>query len=421
MVEFDNNFEIYDTDLENEEKELVEYYENKTNKKLYPAQSEKIMISIIAYAKHLVMLRFQECIKNLLLPYAKGIWLDILGFLVGCIRIAAAQSKSTLKVTLYQEFSFDKTLPKGSEIETNDGDAIFTTDEDLIIPAGETVGYVGITSAQAGSVLNYKSGEITSLLQNYEFIESVENITNCEGGSDEEEDDAYRERIASAPERFSTAGPEEAYKYHIMSAHKDITDCSCVLPDDSCTLKIGSNTYIEENNEIVTPNFIATVNYNSCSVTFPSGTSLTEDITIKFPKQGELNWYILTKDGIASQTILDTVEKYVSSDDKRPLTDYVKYFSAIPKTFELAPIIYIENNADFESTKQNVINTLNGYLESLKKSLNGEILPMNIYNLIGSVGGVYNVDLNGFGGIKANKTEYLNGSISGSIEFRRVV
>lgn len=419
MVEFDEEFKIYDTDLEAEEKELTEYYEDQTNKKLYPAQSEKIMISIIAYAKHLVMLRFQECIKNLLLPYAKGIWLDILGYLVGCTRIAASQSKSTLKVILYQVFSFDKVLPKGSEIETSDGDAIFTTDEDLIISAGETVGYVGITSVQAGSVLNYGIGEVTSLLQNYEFVESVENTTACTGGSDEEEDDDYRERIATAPERFSTAGPEEAYKYHIMSAHKDIVDCCCIMPDDSCTIKIGNNVYTEENNAITTPGFTAAVNYNNCSITIPSTAELTDDVCITFPKQGELNWYILTKDGGASQSILNTVEEYVNAGDKRPLTDCVQYFSAISKTFQLSPTIYIDKNADFTSTSQNVLNALNNYINTLKKKLNGEILPMNIYNLIGGISGVYDVNLNGFDGISANKTEYLNGSISENIEFRR--
>jgi hypothetical protein len=155
LVKFEKIFEAITIDTEKDEQELVSYYEGLSGKTVYPAQPEKIMLSVIAYAKSLVLMKLNECVKNLLLPYAKGIWLDILGFLVGCERLSATQSMSTLQVNLYEAFSFDKTIPSGTEIETRDGEAVFVTTEDLVIPAGSTTGTVSIESVQAGSVLNY--------------------------------------------------------------------------------------------------------------------------------------------------------------------------------------------------------------------------------------------------------------------------
>lgn len=417
-IKFDEDFKIYETDIEADEAELAALYKEKTKKTLQPAQSERVMISIIAYAKNLVMLRFQECIKNLLLPYAKGIWLDILGYLVGCLRLLATQSVSTLKVKLYEVFSFDKILPKGTEVETSDGEAIFTTTEDLVIPAGETVGYVKIQSVQAGSALNYKAGEITTLLNNYEFVESVENITDCTGGTDDENDDLYRERIASAPEHYSTAGPDEAYKYFIKSAHKDILDVCCKKPDDDVTIELNGVTYKETSGKIETETMTAQINYNKCEcqITF---TVKPQSFKIKFPKQGELNYYILTKDGEASENILNTVADYVNSDERRPLTDYVRYFSAVRKNVSFSPIVYIKRDADFDSVKDYVLEKLNNFSNELNKQLNQEILPLDLYKLIGMVSGVYDVDLKNFEAVYADSNEFLSLAIGEDIQFVR--
>ena len=419
MVKFEENFEAITIDTEKDEQELVSYYEGLSGKTVYPAQPEKIMLSVIAYAKSLVLMKLNECVKNLLLPYAKGIWLDILGFLVGCERLSATQSMSTLQVNLYETFSFDKTIPAGTEVETRDGEAVFVTTEDLVIPTGNTTGTVSIESVQAGSVLNYGIGEITNLLQNYTFVESVTNITACTGGSDEEDDDDYRERIASAPEQFSIAGPEEAYKYHIKSAHKSIIDCACVLPNDDVKLIYDGTTYTENDGTISVSGVLsATVDYNTSSV----DVSCINPVSFKvvFPKQAELNWYILTEDGEASQDILNLVETKVSADNVRPLTDYVRYFSAIKQEFVINPIVYVDNDADFNTVKTGVETALNNYFADLKKKLNTTVLASTLIALIKNVSGVYDVDLNGFTTIVGDKTKFLSGSIGENTRFERV-
>lgn len=416
---FDDDFEVIEIDTESDEAELCDLFEEKTGRTLSAAHPEKILISIIAYAKSLILAKINECVKNLLLPYATGIWLDILGFLVGCERIAASCSTSTLEVTLYEVFSFDKTLPQGAQVETSDGQAVFETVEDLVIAAGETVGYVTVQSVQAGSDLNYGIGEINRLVDSYEFIESVTNTTACTGGANEEEDDSYRERIATAPEQFSVAGPEDAYIYFIKSAHSSIVDCSIVQPSDDVTVEIAGTTYAESDNVITADGFSAKVDYNACTVTITEN-SAGYPVTVKFPKQAELYCYILTEDGAASDDILEIVEEAVSADSVRPMTDYVQYFSAIENTFELNPTVYIERTADFDTVEYNVLNALNTYLAELKTKLNQAVLSSTLIMLIKNVAGVYDVDLGDFKTIEADPKIFNSGTVGDDISFERV-
>lgn len=421
MVKFDEDFEAIKIDTEADEKELISLYKEKSGLNIYPAQPVKILLSIFAYQKSLVLSQINECVKNLLLPYAKGIWLDILGFLVGCTRILASRSVSRLKVVLYEEYSFDKTLPKGSQIETSDGLYVFETLEDLIIYAGQTVGYVNIQSVQAGSMLNYKAGEVNSLIDNYEFIESVTNIEDCTGGADDEEDDDYRERIATAPEHYSVAGPEDAYKYFIKSSHKDIVDCAIVRAEDDAYIQTEDEKFIETDGKITIGTdepAVAIVDYNQCCITIPSGT-YDKPLKVCFPQQGEINCYILTKDGEADSQILQTVENTVNADDVKPLCDYVKYFSAVKNEFVFEPTVHINNDADFNTVKTTVEMALNSYFNELKTKLNKSVLSSDLIALIKNIAGVYDVKLNNFTDILPEEKTFNLGKIGEGIEFRR--
>ncbi|WP_176713961.1 baseplate J/gp47 family protein, partial [Gilliamella sp. wkB72] len=62
------------------------------------------------------------------------------------------------------------------------------------------------------------------------YITSIKNITKTAGGADVERDDAYRERISLAPEKFSVAGQKLAYRYHALSAHQNIIDVAVERP-----------------------------------------------------------------------------------------------------------------------------------------------------------------------------------------------
>ena len=361
------DIKLIDFSPENEEKNLKSYYESLADRKLYSGQVDNLLLSAISYQSSLNLERFNLALSQLLLRHAEGIFLDLFGELLGCPRLKAEKGFDTLKITTYEAYSTDKIVPAGTEIETNDGSYVFVTDEDVTIQAGQTEAQVGITSVLGGAVLNsYGAGTITSLIQNFEYIESVENLNGVSGASDEENDDSYRERLMLAPEKFSTAGPEEAYRYWALSAHKDIAD-----------------------------------------------------VTVTSPSAGVVDLYILTKNGTADQTMLNLVNEKVSAEKIRPLTDKVVVHSAVKSDFTLDSSLVITREADYNLTEQAVRGTLNQYFADLKQRLKKEVVLSDIISAVKKVEGVYDYSISApASNLPADITKFHNGSI-GELTIKR--
>lgn len=73
---------------------------------------------------------------------------------------------------------------------------------------------------------------------------SVSNLTESNSGADQEDDDNYAERIQLSPEKLSTAGPEDSYKYWTRTANQNIKDVNVYTPaagtvEIRCLLKNG--------------------------------------------------------------------------------------------------------------------------------------------------------------------------------------
>lgn len=417
MTQFPEDLEIIDNDAEKREAELVTLFEKETDKPLYPAQSERITISIMNMLATLLVSKFNAAIKNLFLPYAKGIFLDIIGALLGCPRLSASQAVATLLVTLYEVFSFDKIIPAGTEVQTKDGEYIFTTDTDLVIPAGETTGTVKITSEKAGSALNYKKGEINTLLQNYQFVESVTNTTDAEGGSDEEKDDPYRERLMIAAEKSSTAGPRLAYKYYAMSADKSITDIEVECKQENASIEVDGIVYTENNGVIDCEKYSVIVDYLTGTMVI---TDKTCGVVLKaiIPPCAKIDIYALTENGTASDAILAKIEQEVNTDERRPLNDWVVVQSAIEKGFEISGVVEIDKNANYDEVVANVNKALENFILEQKQKLKKPVIPSKIYKAVEAVEGVASFDLTSPQRLAADIKTFYVGSVK-NLTFKR--
>lgn len=409
---------IIDINPEADEKKLVELFEEKTGKTLYPAQSERITISIINTISSCMKVKFNQAFRNLLLPYAKGLFLDFIGLFLNCVRLEATQAHSMLRINVYEGLSSDVTIPKGTEIETIDGKYIFTTDDDIVIKSGVLYSDVPITSVYAGELLNYKKGEINNLIQNYDYVESVTNTVDATGGSDEEDDDRYRERIYIAPEKFSTAGPRKAYKYFAMSAHKDIVDVEVERKQLPASITLEA-VLAEENGGIIeSDKFSASIDYFTgiMDITFKEPVT---SCVIKIPPAATIDVYTLTKDGKASDTIIKAVENAINAEEVRPLTDDVKVGSAIKKDFSVDVIVYITRDADYTLVSTAVAKAMEDYFKEIALKLNTAVIESDIISLIKAIEGVYRVILNSPGYLPPYKNAYYKGTIA-NLEIRRI-
>lgn len=419
MTTFPEDLEIIEVNPEKDEQELLALYEKELDKKLQPAQSERIQVSIVNTIATNIKIKFNEAIKNLFLPYAKGIFLDIIGALLGCPRLTASQAVSVLLVTLYEIYSFDKVLPKGTEIETSDGEYIFTTDEDLIIPAGSKTGQVRITSEKAGSVLNYKQGEINTLIKNYEYVQSVTNISDAQGGSDDEKDDPYRERLMIAAEKSSTAGARLAYKYFAMSADKSITDVEVECKQENASIEYDNEIFIEAKGVIDNDKIHAEIDYFTGTMSITLKEYSNKVIKVTIPPCAKVDIYALTSNGTPSAEIIQKIYEQVNTDERRPLSDYVVVSGAVEKTFNIKANVLISNDADYDTVLSLINNSLTDYINSLKLKLNQAVYPSEIIRIVQSISGVVSVELESPIVMPADIKTYYVGSIE-QIKIRRI-
>lgn len=217
-----------------------------------------------------------------LLSYAQGGYLDALGQLLAVERMAESKAVTTLEFTLSQALGSVYTIPAGTQV-TN-GVVTFETDEDLLIPIGQTKGEVSASCTVAGPVGNdYLAGQISTIVTPMTFVSGAQNTTITTGGADAESDPDFADRIRLAPNSFSVAGPEKAYVYHAKS---------------------------------VSPAII--------------------DVKVNSPTPGEVDVYVLLTDGtLPTEDTLEQIEEHLSDENIRPLTDYVVVKAPTASNYEI--------------------------------------------------------------------------------------
>jgi phage-related baseplate assembly protein len=222
--------EFVSTDVEEIEANIITVYEGISGRKLAPGDPVRLFLQAIAaiIAQQRVLINYAA--KQNLLAYAEGVYLDHHGAKFSVERLPAQPAKTTVRFTLSAPQPQDVIIPTGTRV-TPDGKVFFVTTASITVPAGVTEVDVTAECTISGSIGNgWQPGQINTLVDPLPWVKSVSNITTSSGGVDEEDDDHYRERIHQAPESFSVAGPEEAYKYWAKTAHQSIIDVSVTSP-----------------------------------------------------------------------------------------------------------------------------------------------------------------------------------------------
>lgn len=219
-----------DTDAANIEASVITMYEAIAGRTL--AQGDPVRLFLQSVAAIIIQQRvlIDYSAKQNLLAYAVGDHLDHLGVLVGVSRLEASPAETTIRFSLSAAQPQAVTIPAGIRGTTANG-VVFQVSNPIIIPSGGLYGDAPAECTVAGASGNgYVAGQVNQLVDPLPWVQSIANVTESEGGDDEETDDAYRERIRLAPESFSVAGPDGAYRFWAMSASQTIVDVSVRSP-----------------------------------------------------------------------------------------------------------------------------------------------------------------------------------------------
>lgn len=378
--------------------EAINFYQNKADKILAPAQAESLMIETVAYTATLNRIAANEAAKQNLLEFAKGAVLDYKGKEVGLVKLAAQSALTTIQFELDEIQPFDVLIPISFPVPTKDGKMDFLTLSDAVIPKGQL-------SVTVEAIAEFSGIEGNGYLANEIYLESplpnvskAFNITKSEGGADEESEDSFRERIYAASESFSTAGAKGAYIFHAKSAHQDIIDVEVYSPIEpiTCVYKINGVNH----SAVVNANTVSGFDIVSSTLDRWNGnlklvfSSPVSEIDITIPRGGKVNVHPLMKSGNPTNEILNLVSETLNDEKVIPLTDFVNVLSPEKLDFSINADIVLFQNADQELVLAKINELLNIYTAESRQKLGKSIIRSKIISIINSVEGVYSVVLN---------------------------
>jgi len=332
--------------------DMINSYQQTTGKTLYPAQVERLLINLYAYRETLVRNAIQNTGLQNLLAFATYPVLDYLGQLLSVTRLPAQSATATQEFVLANALTTTYTLPTGTQVGSNDGTNIFVTTAPLVFPAGQTTGYISVSSLATGTAANgYVPGQITVLLGGNALIASTTNTTTSANGASPETDDHFRTRIQAAPSQFSTAGPSGAYRYWSLSANQNIIDA------------------------FVTSTVPGTVN-----VYVLTGPILTQPASSP------------NTVGIASSAILADVSTTLNSTTVRPLCDTVVVSAVTEIDYQVTATITYYNNATLSDIQSICSSNANNLALDLANGLGQDLVPSQWVEALFTTG-VYDIEI----------------------------
>lgn len=192
-------------------------YTEETGRKirLRPGDKEHIHLRVLAGQYYQMYQQLDYAAKMNLLKYSKGDFLKHLGAFKKTFIQEPRAAVVKVRFTLSEVRKDVIYIPEGTRVTAGDG-VYFATDDYAEVAAGESYADVTCTCETAGDIGNeYQPGTIEIIVDPVPYVKSVVNITKSEGGSGEEPEESFRERIFLAPSSYSVAGPADAYEYWV--------------------------------------------------------------------------------------------------------------------------------------------------------------------------------------------------------------
>lgn len=318
--------------------ELIMGYEAITKRTLYQADPVRIFIlwvaDIISHERELINYSARMNIPR----YAVGGFLDALAEIFYNVhRLQPEPAKCILRFELSVAQEEKYIIPKAIQV-TVDGEIIFRTTETILFPAGQDYVEVPAVCLTAGTVGNgFVPGQINKMVdEQFLYFKDVYNVTESEGGTEQESDNDFYNRMRESVESYSTAGPEGGYIYHGKTVSSAISD---IVPDS--------------------------------------------------PEPGVVDVRVMLHNGeLPGEEMLKKVEAKLSRKDIRPMCDFVQVAAPETVPFHIDITYYIQEG---ESTAireivQNVETAIQNYVVWQTEKMGRDINPSYLHGLIMQAG-----------------------------------
>lgn len=331
------NISFVETDTEKLVNSLIQSYEMFTGRTLYPADPARLFILWIADIIVQERVNIDFSAKQNLPRYAEGEYLDSLAELFkDAFRLEPEKARTKLRFTLSIPLEVATIIPAGTRA-TVDGEIIFATLSAMTIPAGEASGEVAAECLTAGKIGNgFVPGQINQLIDIFPYFGTVENVSESDGGADEESDAAFYQRMRESVETFSTAGPLGAYEYYAKSA-----------------------------------------------------SSLISDVRANSPSPGTVEVRVLLQGGmLPGEEILKEVSDILNADTVRPLTDHVTVAAPETVSYDIDFTYYTQEGGPLsdETVAENVTSAVAQFKEWQTAKMGRDVNPSYLVSMLMQAG-----------------------------------
>jgi len=318
-------------------------FEGASNRTLYPAQTENLLLHTLAYRETLLRHDIQHCAEQNLVAYAIGEHLDALGVMMDTPRLQPTAAECRVRFTLDTPSQSGRSFGAGTRVTTEDGKVAFETLDAAYVISGHSASSVVVARCTAlgtgGNGLD--AGVVCAIDPAIEGV-SVENITGTEGGGDLESDRAYRERLSLSAARFGCGGSAKAYRYWALSSSSLVADA----------------------------------------------------LAVNGAERGDILIYILSNEGDPSVELLATVREVCNQNDVRLIGDRIDAVAAIRREYSIRAEVTVFDSHDSEIVLDKVRALAAEYALAHRARLGADITPTQVMLALGPLrDGIYNVNL----------------------------
>lgn len=309
----------------------------KDNYSLSKASVYRIILNANAELMYQALQYIDRAGKQNMLKDTYGEYLDNLAALKGVKRNPAQSATVTMRFSLESARGSATGIPAGTRV-SDGGDVYFSIPEYIEIPPGDLFVECKAKCLTAGKSGNgFAVGEINVLVDPIVYIDSVINIDESANGADIESDDDLRKRVFYAPSAYSCAGPVDAYIYWVKSFSNNIADISVTTEESTATVEIR----------------------------------------------------VLLEDGkLPDDNFLESLLEYISADDKKPLTDYIRVSAPTPVNYSIDFKYFINQSDRIQAAmiQSAVIQAVEKYKQWQNGKIGRDINPDKLKELIMAAG-----------------------------------
>ena len=197
------NLDFIDTKTSDIYDLVINMLEEGVDDDLYPGDERRIFAEALVLLVSALFQTVNDSCRQRMLRYARGTVLDAIGDTRGVYRISADKATVTERFILSTALAYAVAIPAGTRV-TCDYDRYFETIEDAVIPAGDTYAEIEVYALEGGEKYNnIPTGALSILVDQIPYVSEVTNIDVTDGGTEEEEDERYRERIRTGTSMYS--------------------------------------------------------------------------------------------------------------------------------------------------------------------------------------------------------------------------